>query len=198
MQNWDLALHHFVMLIQPNSPIPSLLYALPYRKKQKKQKKPNLCKKWQAYSIWRLQKKYTTCNQVQIFWEIPPKKEITKITKKMKKVPKTWYSILEPFQIQGRERCKVENIRIFSNFQNGPIPLLAAGQLADPCCCSWDRAIKSAPRDTSPRALSWVHLSLPLLFSFAPFPTPQRCQRDLARPHLHCSCWGQGQSPEWS
>lgn len=148
-------------------------------------------------------KRYTTCSQVQIFWEIShPKKEITKITqkkkKKMKKVPKTWYSILEPFQIQGRERCKVENIRIFSNFQKGPIPCLAAGQQADPQCCSWNRAAKSALLDTSPRALSWVHLSLLLLFSFSPFPTPQRYQRDLARPHLHCSCWGRGQSPEWS
>lgn len=194
MQNWDLALYHLVMLIQPNRPIPpSLLYNPPPQRNL-------ICARNGRLILsegFKKKKKYTTCSQVQIFWGTPPKRN-NQNNQKVKKVPKTWYSILEPFQIQGRERCKVENIWIFSNFQKGPIPRLAAGQQPCCCCCSWDRATKSAPRDTSPRALSWVHLSLPLLFSFAPFPTPQRYQRDLARPRLRCSCWGQDQSPEWS
>lgn len=190
MQNWDLALYHFVMLIQPNRPTPRP-YPTPAPQNL-------ICaRNGRLFYLKASKKRYTTCSQVQIFWGIPQKRN-NQNNQKVKKVPKTWYSILEPFQIQGRERCKVENIRIFSNFQKGPIPQLAAGQQVDPCCCSWDRVTKSAARDTSPRALSWMHLSLPLLFSFAPFPTPQRYQRDLARPHLHCSCWGRGQSPEWS
>lgn len=53
-----------------------------------------------------------------------------------------------------QRKVKVENIRIFGNFQKGPIPHLAAGQQADPQCCSWNRAAKSALLDISPRALS--------------------------------------------